>query len=548
MILYGLFLTILIDLERKLKSVTSAHYQPGARCLLNTRVAILEDVNAWIRGSGNEKTAWIFGHAGSGKSALLNSIAKNLENARIPFTCFICKRDDAERSDVQRVLPTICYDLTQFYGDYRGTISDITDQPTGRTILTGDVASQGELLFGFGDSLSYNVISPAGVRRPSIHVILIDALDECKDTRQRSALAHFFLGLAESVPWIKVIITSRRESDIANVFADTSYNIHFIDINADEWKTSNDIRLFMQSRSEQLKLDLSEDTIERLQEKASGLFIWSSTVFRYIEESKESRSGVVDNILKGRPLNSSDNPYAPLYLLYQQVLDSAVSRASDRQLMESILSVVYVAATRRPLSANAIADILYPDEEGEERKKKREWVENIIKSLLSILLVEQGTNAVRTCHLSVLDFIGGMLTGGDPAISSIIGSFSIDLKQTHVRLFEGCFARMVRGLRFNACELEDSFRLNKDVPSLPARISEHMSETLRYGVIFWFSHLEQSGQKNNTEKIFAFLNSRMALFWLEALSLMDVIDRGIVILQDCARFFTVCSFSHRIAQ
>lgn len=244
----------MIGLERKLKSVPTAHYQPGARCLPDTRVALLEDVNTWIRGSSNEKTAWIFGYAGSGKSALLNSIAKNLEDAYIPFTCFMCKRDDVERSNVQRILLTLCYDLTQFYGDYRDLISDIVDQPTGRTILTGDVSCQSELLFG--ESPKFSVISPAGARRPPIHVILIDALDECIGTRQRCSLANFLRGLAEAVPWIKVIITSRRESDIVNVLADTEHDIYCIDINASAWKTSDDIRSFIEFHSKQLKVNL----------------------------------------------------------------------------------------------------------------------------------------------------------------------------------------------------------------------------------------------------------------------------------------------------
>ena len=180
----------MIGLEGKLKSVSSAHYRPGARCLPNTRVALLRDVDEWLlKGSGNEKMAWVYGYAGSGKSALLNSVAKSLETKRIPFTCFTCKRDDMDRSDVQRILPTICYDITQFYDDYRGNISIIVNQPTGRSISTGDVASQSELLFG--EAPSYTVVSPEGTRRLCVHVILIDALDECKDTRQRCALVMF---------------------------------------------------------------------------------------------------------------------------------------------------------------------------------------------------------------------------------------------------------------------------------------------------------------------------------------------------------------------
>lgn len=534
-----------LELERKLKSVSSAHYQPGARCLPDTRITLLEDIDVWLRGSSNETIAWVYGYAGSGKSALLNSIAKNLEDARIPFTVFACKRDDAERSIVQRVLPTICYDLTQFYDDYRGIVSSIVAQPEGRSISTGDVASQSETLFGV--SPSYDIICPKGARRPHVHAILIDALDECKDTRQRCALARFLQDLANAVPWIKVIITSRREADIANVLA-TSSTIHRIDINDNEWKTFADIRLFIADRSKQLGLDLSPEQTDRFQEKASGLFIWCTTVFRYIEDSKKGRAHLIADILKSQQPdpNSKSNPLAPLYLLYQRVLDSAVSDASDREIMESVLSVIFVTATRRALSTNAIADILYANEEDEERERKKEWVENIIKSLLSIIYIEEGTNAVRVCHLSVLDFIGGMMTGGFHTLAThtreyATQSFAMGLEETHVRMFYGCLTIMDRDLRFNICELEDSLRLNKDVRDLPARITKNISEALQYACLFWFSHLESLDfdVKKSAEKVLALLTSQAVLFWMEVLSLMSAVDKGIAVLQDCARLYTV---------
>lgn len=509
-------------------------------------MGLLSNVDTWVRDPNAEKMAWVHGYAGSGKSALLNSIARNLEKAYIPFTTFTCKRDDADRSDVQRILPTICYDLTRYYGDYQGTISDVSKQPEGRAITTGDVARQMELLFGV--SPSYSVISPAGACRPLVHVILIDALDECKDVRQRGVLAQSLGDLVKAVPWIKVIMTSRRESDIANVLANDKA-IYCININADEWKTSADISMFIEDRCRQLGLNLSPDQAKRFQEKASGLFIWCSTVFRYIEDSKKGRTSLVADILRDQTQNREENPHAPLYLLYQHVLNSAVTGPSDRKLMESVLSVVFVAATRRPLSTNAIADILYPNEEGEECEGKREWVANIVKSLLSIVYIEEGTNAVRACHLSVLDFIGGMMNEGVPTLTTdprdkATLRFVVGEKEAHMRVFDGCFAIMERDLRFNICELEDSFRLNKDVPGLPARITKHISESLQYAVVFWLSHLAFSDVdvEGSTDKVLGLLNSRKALFWVEALSLMDVVDRGIVILQDCAHFFAVRSY------
>ena len=508
-------------------------------------MGLLAGVDTWVRDSNAEKMAWIHGYAGSGKSALLNSIARNLEKAYIPFTCFTCKRDDAERSDVQRILPTICYVLTRNYGDYRGRISDIAKQQEGLSITTGDVATQMELLFGV--SPSYEVISPRHARRPLVHVLLIDALDECKNARECSALIRRLRDLAQHVPWIKVIITSRPESDIAGVFESSSHDtpIYNIDINDERWGTSADIRLFIESESRRLELGLSLDQVGRFQEKASGLFIWCTTVFRYIEDSKKSKTDIVADVLQDHPPDSKANPHAPLYSLYQHVLSSAVSQANDKEVMDAILGVVFIASSRKPLSANAIADILFPDERGEELKGKRVWVTNIIKSLSAIISVEGETDVVRACHLSVLDYLGGILSGKlEAVIVKVNGvdktaTFSTRLEEMHTRVFDGCFAVISRELRFNMCDLEDSHRLNKDVPDLSIRIKQKLSEALQYGCLFWISHLVESHVKGCGEQVFAFLHSLNALYWIEALSLLDAIDRGIVALQDCTSFFAV---------
>lgn len=119
--------------------------------------------------------------------------------------------------------------------------------------------------------------------------------------------------------------------------------------------------------------------------------------------------------------------------------------------------------------------------------------------------------------------------------------FADGVKEVHGRMFDGCFAIMNRDLRFNICGLEDSFRMNKDVPNLPALISKHITEALQYAAVFWFSHLEQSnvGASKSAGKVFALLNSEKGLFWIEVLTLMDAVERAIVILQDCARIFSV---------
>lgn len=544
--------TCSLDLRSRLESVPRAHYSSRDGCLKGTRETLLANVDTWVREPSGEGVVWIHGHAGSGKSALLNSVAESLEKAGIPFTYFPCKRDDPELSNIHRMLPTIAYGATEYYGDYRAVLSDVVKKPEGRSILTGDVKKQFELLFGE----SYELISPSGSSRPIVHVILIDALDECrnhhdeaKTAAERRALLRVLLDLANKLSWIKVIITSRPEPDITKVLGGASSGANRVDINSTNWDTDADIRAFIGAKSEEMALGLSVSQVEDLVVKAAGLFVWCATVFRYIDNRRSPGTDTINAILGSPSTQARDKPFKSLYELYQRVLDSAGSDDDDKALVESVLSVVFVTSSRQPLSADAIADILYPNERGSARDWKREWVGNVVSCLFAIVYVEEGTGSIRTCHPSVLDFIEGLLDGKLPASiansgGSPVKGFSIRLEEAHMRVFNGCFAVMKSQLGFNICELEDSFLMNGAVRDLSARIKQNISEVLQYGILFWMSHREQSRSKERDEQVFAFLDSRKALFWIESLGLLGVVDRGIVALQDCAPFFAVRRFCH----
>lgn len=198
-------------------------------------------------------------------------------------------------------------------------------------------------------------------------------------------------------------------------------------------ETPTFIRLFIKNRTEQLELSLPLEQVERFQEKASGLFIWCITILRYIEVSMESKSGLVTGILKPWSSKSMDNPHAPLYLLYHQVLESTTSAAGEGKIPESVLSVIFVAATRR-----------HPIPERTKRRKEGvDWDYHRIPLL--ILYIEKGANAVRAYNLFVLDFIGGLMIGGFAMLMTDWSEYAVPrlagrMKESHTCVFDGCLA------------------------------------------------------------------------------------------------------------
>lgn len=69
--------------------------------------------------------------------------------------------------------------------------------------------------------------------------------------------------------------------------------------------------------------------------------------------------------------------------------------------------------------------------------------------------------------------------------------------------------------------------------------------------LFWLSHLGQAVDKASAEKVLAYLNSLNSLktlFWMEVLSLLGAVNRGVVVPQDCAQFLTVGPLSCNVVQ
>lgn len=146
-------------------------------------------------------------------------------------------------------------------------------------------------------------------------------------------------------------------------------------------------------------LQLTTIQTQQLSEKASGLFIWCATVFRYIEIRRSPGKDTIDAILSPSS-HAKGGPFDPLYESYQRVLDSAASDNEDKVLVESVLSVIFVSSNHQPSSSESIADVLYPNELGEGRIRKRTWVANIIAYLFAIIHLDTGTKTVRMCHYS----------------------------------------------------------------------------------------------------------------------------------------------------
>jgi hypothetical protein len=86
-------------------------------------------------------------------------------------------------------------------------------------------------------------------------------------------------------------------------------------------------------------------------------------------------------------------------------------------------------------------------------------------------------------------------------------------------LAHSCLAVLLDGLKFDICNLETSYLVNKDIPDLNSHVDKHIPPALLYACQFWDNHLAQTGfEMELFRKVKRFAEEKL-LFWFEALSL-----------------------------
>lgn len=238
------------------------------------------------------------------------------------------------------------------------------------------------------------------------------------------------------------------------------------------------------------------------------------------------------NFLSG---STEQNPLMQLYILYDQILSSAVDMGhqEDEGVLQAVLGIIYVCSRNRPLPARAIACFLQHNP-----RFIYEDVESVsaLMRALHAVLYEESNGTLRVYHPSFLDYLKRKLTQKD--------GFIMSLSDAHELMSTGCLAIMHKELTFNICCFEDSYRLNKDVQDLEERIAKHISEVLQYGCLFWFSHISEcdlrTGKGEAIRTISSLVTSPKILHWLEVLSLLDASVDAVTILRKGCVFFKVC--------
>ncbi|KAF9473520.1 hypothetical protein BDN70DRAFT_964867, partial [Pholiota conissans] len=269
---------------------SSARYDPP-KCHPNTRVAVLEYLMGWIFGRNDPEALilWLYGPAGAGKSAILQTIAEWCAKNNKLLGSFFFGRSDPTRNHIKPLIPTIACQIAITIPELKLYIEGAIEYDP--FLLDKSPATQFQLLI----SMPLQAIVSSGNLKPgSPRLIIIDGLDECEDPKMQSVIIRVIAEAfhSQNLPLI-FLIASRPEQNIKHTFSSAPLSGLWRSVVLDDtYKPNDDIRLFLTDSFHEIKTTHpychlipeawpSKSDVDTLIWKSSGQFIYASQVVKY---------------------------------------------------------------------------------------------------------------------------------------------------------------------------------------------------------------------------------------------------------------------------
>ncbi|KAF9784529.1 hypothetical protein BJ322DRAFT_851232 [Thelephora terrestris] len=468
-----------LEVLNNCRRAQGAEYCHGDRrgCLKGTRDTVLTEIESWTKDFDKSPVFWLNGLAGTGKSTIAQTISERVfAEARLGAS-FFCSRDFEDRSNLRFIFPTLAFQLAHKCPDFRShLVSLLRSNP--------DVVH--ESLYSQMKKLIAEPLRKTGVST----VIVIDALDECKDDEPSSAILSVLGRFVGQIPKVKFFITGRPEPRIRTGFrlpllVDSTDVFVLHDVHPS--LINNDIRLFLRhelaelAQRHRLERWPSDEHVDLLCHRAAGLFVYAVATVKFLSSNihlPKKQLGVILELPESTAPEGKTryNPNTTLDSLYTSILEAAISEVDpevDSRVRTTIGTIVLVV---NPLPPRAIAELmgLDPDEV------------MLFLTLTQSLFAMGGdfNKPIKPFHKSFPDFITDPSRCPNPR-------FYISLGHLHLELLTNCLRVMNDGLEQDLLSLPE-YALNSEVKDLQARINNRVRTALQYACRSWYNHLAEN--------------------------------------------------------
>ena len=460
----------------------------------------------WVEDPEERHVFWLNGLAGTGKSTIAQTFAEMVANNGTLGASFFCSRDYLDRKELKNIFPTLSYQLAYRYPAFRTQIIQAIKQDP--SVARNSLISQLEDL----------IVNPLSSTKLSC-VIIVDALDECVDDQPASAILSVLGRFVKRLPSVKLFITGRPEPRIRTGFRlplleplTQIFLLHKVEMSS----VDQDIRLYLEEKLTALTkrrsdLDLTDpwpcdEDLTMLTKKSSRLFIFASTLARFIESEHHGPNERLQLIVTA-PDSTVHEGRAGIDPLYTQVFLHAFSNVKEDTVFANLRRVLgAVVLAFNPLSRRQVAEIL---------DVKPPLVTTTLRHLHSVLLVpSEDSKEIRIFHKSFPDFLQDESRCSDPKLF-------ISSPVYHAVMALGCL-ELLKKLKRNPCNLPD-FVMNQDVPNIPDLLEDKVGGASRYACAYWAMHIRSSPTDNDhatrlVASTIEFLKGN-TLPWIEVMSL-----------------------------
>ena len=517
------------------------HHTPDAgylfgnrqKCLRGTRKEVLREIEHWLTSKQEQRIFWLNGLAGTGKSTIAQTFAEMAFADGKLGASFFCSRDFEGQSNLQAIFPTLAFQLAYRYQFFREKLLQVLRAYP--NVRQESLCSQMEKL----------IIGPFKTAHTQT-LIIIDALDECKDEDPASAILSILSRHVNEIPDVKFFITGRPEPRIRSGFRLKSLLPITEVLKLHEVKpetVDNDIKLFFQMKLTDLAEGRSDcnptgdwpssSDVDILCKKAAGFFIYASTVVKFVASKNHKPTKQLNHIVS-LPQSSFHEGRSGIDLLYTQVLEQAIDDVDvDDELHSCFRTVVgAVLLVFNPLSMKALSDLLGQLD-----------ISSTLRSLHSLLLVPTSDVApIHVFHKSFPDFLLDQKRCTNK-------QFFVDPMVHHIEILLSCLNLMGERLTKNICKLDD-YAVLSEVEDLLACQKDNIGDALEYACCFWTKHLlEVHGSSSHVEEVQKEIDkffTTCLLYWIEVLSLTGNLNTDVYALNDIQQWYTLVSYIYGI--
>ncbi|KAF4839037.1 Vegetative incompatibility protein HET-E-1 [Colletotrichum tropicale] len=496
--------------------------------ILGKKGRLLRNSYRWIidnsqfkqwRNSTQSRRLWIKGHPGKGKTMLLCGLIEELANSN-KLCYFFCQATEERLRTANAVLRGLILHLVRQYPDLIRHVR-------------GEYDSKFEATFeGYNAWQSLCKILESMLRDHFLGevLIIVDALDECTDLKDRKRLLRFLCKISAHYR-AKLVLSSRNWPDIQMELGRQEDHAVTISLELNANSISDAVKSYIDQKMEDLaqikpykdNADLCCLVRDHLIHNSDSTFLWVALVCQELSGSRAKSPRKVNSILNRSP-PGLDDLYARMI---ENIFDSEDSE--DSMLCMEILTVTSVA--KRPITFSelfhSITLPLYQDLEPEE-------LGIVIECCGSFLNIQKDT--IYFVHQSAVDF----LHSGTSKLPNIA--------ERHYSMF------------WNSLDaLSSSKHLRRDIYDLKApdvscadisRPTADPLPPLHYCCAYWVDHLvDWVGAERGTstppsslmnpnviDKIQIFLNDKF-LYWVEALSLLHRTPQAVQAIQNLQTLF-----------